>query len=277
VNIPKGVSKMTADAKVGLLLSFVFIIIIAFLIKGLPDFFGSASAQEGLTTSVDGFASGELDLSNQAEAVVKTINSMQPARQPVRLEQPSESPTQVRFRRKLPGKTVAAGAQPPKQNPGSETGKGRARSYVVQPGDNLAVIAIKVYGAQVGNKRAIVNRIFEANRQILDSPDEIAVGQKLTIPSLGPAGQKKADKRVIAATGLLGKVKKFAGKNLSALKSAVGKPTEYVVQPGDNLWKIADRFLADGSRYYEIVELNSDVIADAEDIPVGLRLRLPSR
>ena len=268
---------MTADAKVGLLLSFVFIIIIAFLIKGLPDFFGSASAQEGLTTSVDGFASGELDLTGQAESVVKTINSMQPARQPVRLEQQAQSPTQVRFRRKLPGKTVAVDARPPKQQAGSETGKGHAGSYVVQPGDNLAVIAIKVYGARQGNKRVIVNRIFEANRQILDSPDEIAVGQNLTIPSLGPAGEKKAEKKVISATGLLGKVKKFAGKNLSALKNAVGKPTEYVVQPGDNLWRIADRFLADPSRYYEIVELNSDAIADAEDIPVGLRLRLPSR
>lgn len=270
---------MTADAKVGLLLSFVFIIIIAFLIKGLPDFFESASAQEGLTTSVDGFASGELDLSSQAEAVVRMINSMQPARQPVRLEQTSESPTQVRFRRKLPGKTVAVGAQPPKQQAGSETGKGRARSYVVQPGDNLAVIAIKVYGAQQGNKRVIVNRIFEANRQILDSPDEITVGQKLTIPSLGPAGRKKADKRIIATTGLLSKVKKFAGKNISALKSAVRKrkPVEYVVKPGDSLWQIADRFLADGSRYYEIVELNSNVIADAEEIPVGLHLRLPLR
>jgi len=268
---------MTADAKIGLLLSFVFIIIIAFLIKGLPDFFGSASAQEGLTTSVDGFRSGRSDLSGQAEAVVKAINSAESVRRQVQLERPVENPTQVRFRRELPRKTVAAGAQLSKQHPGSETGKGRAKSYVVQPGDNLALIAIKVYGAQQGNKTTIVNRIFEANRQILDLPDEIAVGQKLTIPSLVPAGQKKADKRVIAATGLLDKVKKFAGKNLSALKSAVGKPTEYVVQPGDNLWKIADRFLADPSRYYEIVELNSDVIADAEDIPVGLRLRLPSR
>lgn len=270
---------MTADAKVGLLLSFVFIIIIAFLIKGLPDFFESASAQEGLTTSVDGFASGELDLSSQAEAVVKAINSTESVRRQIQLKRPVENPTQVRFRRKLPGKTVAAGAQPPKQQAGSETGKGRARSYIVQPGDNLALIAIKVYGAQVGNKRAIVNRIFEANRRILDSPDEITVGQKLTIPSLRPAGQKKADKRVIAATGIFEKVKTFAGKNISALKSAVRKrkPVEYVVKPGDSLWQIADRFLADGSRYYEIVELNRNIIADAEDIPVGLRLRLPLR
>jgi len=255
---------MTADAKVGLLLSFVFIIIIAFLIKGLPDFFNAASAQEGLTTSVGGFSTGQLDLSSQAEAVVKTINSIQPEPQP---GQPVETPTQLRFRREIPTKTTTAAALPPKQYPGS---------YVVQPGDNLAVIAIKVYGARQGNKKVIVNKIFEANRRILDSPDEIAVGQKLTIPSLWQADQKKPEEKVIAATGLFGKVKKFAGKNLSALKSAIAKPTEYVVQPGDNLWNIADRFLADPSRYHEIAELNSNVIADAEDIPVGLRLKLPS-
>ena len=264
---------MTADAKVGLLLSFVFIIIIAFLIKGLPDFFNAASAQEGLTTSVDGFSSGQLDLSSQAEAVVKTINSIQPAPQP---GQPVESPTQIRFRRNIPTKTTSTAALPPKQHPARKTGKSHPGSYVVQLGDNLAVIAIKVYGARQGNKKVIVNKIFEANRRILDSPDEIAVGQKLTIPSLWQADQKKPEEKVIAATGLFGKVKKFAGKNLSALKSAIAKPTEYVVQPGDNLWNIADRFLADPSRYHEIVELNSNVIADTEDIPVGLRLKLPS-
>jgi hypothetical protein len=34
----KGVFKMTADAKVGLLLGLFFIVIIAFLVNGLPNF-----------------------------------------------------------------------------------------------------------------------------------------------------------------------------------------------------------------------------------------------
>jgi hypothetical protein len=34
----KGVSKMTADAKIGLLLGLFFIVIIAFLVNGLPNF-----------------------------------------------------------------------------------------------------------------------------------------------------------------------------------------------------------------------------------------------
>ena len=277
MNIPNGVSKMTADAKIGLLLSFVFIIIIAFLINGLPDFFKSASAPKGRTTSVNGFRSGEPDLSGQAEAVVKAINNSEPVRQPGEIERSVKNPTHVRFRRKLPGKVATVGAEAKKQRLKIKMVKGRAQSYVVQPGDNLAVIAIKVYGDRQGNKNATVNRIFEANRGMLDSPDEIVVGQKLTMPSLTPTGQKPDRKKVIAVAGIIDKVKEFAGRNLSALKSAVGKPSEYVVQSGDNLWNIADRFLSDGNRYHEIVELNSNVIADAEDIPVGLRLRLPSR
>jgi len=269
---------MTSDAKVGLLLSFVFIIIIAFLIKGLPDFFQSASAKEGLTTSINDFTPGQPDLTGQAEAVVKAINSTHPVQRPKRIERPVETSTQVRFRRELPGKTVAAGAASPKQHIGNKIDNGLPKkSYIVQPGDNLAVIAIKVYGAEQGNKRTVVNRIFEVNRKILDSPDEVAVGQKLTIPQLAPAYEKRDRKRVVAAAGIIDKVREFADRNLSALKSAVGKPSEYVVQSGDNLWKIADRFLADGSRYHEIVELNSTAIADAEDIQVGLRLRLPPR
>jgi len=265
---------MTSDAKVGLLLSFVFIIIIAFLIKGLPDFFQSASATEKLTTSINGFASGEPDLAGQAEAVVKAINNTHPVQQPKR---PVQTGTEVRFRRELRRQTSPAADQPAKPHTPGKTARNHVRSYVVQPGDNLAVIAIKVYGAEQGNKKVIVNRIFEANRAILDSPDEIAIGQKLTIPQPAPAYEKRNRERAVAAAGIIDKVKEFADRNLSALKSAVGIPGEYIVQPGDNLWNIADRFLADGSRYHEIVELNSTAIADSEDIPAGLRLRLPSR
>jgi len=267
---------MTTDAKMGLLLSFVFIIIIAFLLKGLPDFFESASAQQGLTTNVDGFESGEIDLSSKAEAVVKTINTMQTTQQPARNYKPVQSQTQVRFRRELPGKMVAVNNTYDREQTAPETLNEHPRSYIVQPGDNLAVIAVKAYGAALGNKRAVVNRIYEANRKILDSPDRLTVGQKLTIPSLTPAPEMETEDRVIAAAGLLGRVKQFAGKNLSALKNAVAKPTEYIVQPGDNLWRIADRFLEDPGRYHEIVELNGNLITEPEDIQVGLRLKLPS-
>ena len=49
--------------------------------------------------------------------------------------------------------------------------------YEVQPGDTLSGIALKYYG-----KANEYMKIFEANRDILDNPDLIKVGQKLRIP-----------------------------------------------------------------------------------------------
>lgn len=61
----------------------------------------------------------------------------------------------------------AAGASP------SSSG----RTYRVQPGDTLSKIAKEFYGN--ANE---YNRIFEANRDKLQSPDKINAGQELVIP-----------------------------------------------------------------------------------------------
>ena len=51
------------------------------------------------------------------------------------------------------------------------------RTYEVQPGDTLGHIAQRFYG-----KASAYMKIFEANRDVLDNPDLIKVGQKLRIP-----------------------------------------------------------------------------------------------
>ena len=51
------------------------------------------------------------------------------------------------------------------------------RTYTVQPGDTLAKISIKFYGTS----RRYMD-IYDANRDILTSPSNIAVGQQLRIP-----------------------------------------------------------------------------------------------
>lgn len=56
-------------------------------------------------------------------------------------------------------------------------GGGQGRTYKVQPGDSLSKIAKQFYGD--ANQ---YNRIFEANRNKLDNPDRIQVGQELVIP-----------------------------------------------------------------------------------------------
>ncbi len=50
----------------------------------------------------------------------------------------------------------------------------------------------------------------------------------------------------------------------------------YTVRRGDSLWKIADRFLGDGARYGEIVDLNQDLLDGRPDfITSGTMLRVP--
>ena len=49
--------------------------------------------------------------------------------------------------------------------------------YTVQPGDTLGALAQRFYG-----KASLYPKIFEANRDILNDPNLIKVGQKLKIP-----------------------------------------------------------------------------------------------
>ena len=52
-----------------------------------------------------------------------------------------------------------------------------ANTYTVQSGDTLFKIAEELYGD--GDE---YEKIFDANREILESPDRIEPGQKLSIP-----------------------------------------------------------------------------------------------
>jgi nucleoid-associated protein YgaU len=49
--------------------------------------------------------------------------------------------------------------------------------YEVQAGDSLSKIAERFYGDKM-----LYPKIFEANRDVLDNPDKIEIGQKLRIP-----------------------------------------------------------------------------------------------
>ena len=54
---------------------------------------------------------------------------------------------------------------------------GEVTTYIVQSGDTLSALAQRFYG-----KASLYPKIFEANRDILNNPDLIKVGQKLKIP-----------------------------------------------------------------------------------------------
>ncbi len=150
--------------------------------------------------------------------------------------------------------------------------------HVVADGESLASVAKKAYGPEEGNKLVNVQRIYEANRNILKSPDEVKVGQKLVIPPLPkPASGPKKPEEVLSAA-------LFKFRTESGAKPApAGAPSKsqegrwYVVQDGDNLWKIAVSQLGSGARYEEIAKLNARILKNGDSLDVGMRLRVPAK
>ncbi len=144
------------------------------------------------------------------------------------------------------------------------------KSYVVQDGDgNLSNIAKKCYGKVEGNRLVNVNRIFEANRGVLRSADEIYVGQKLVIPPLPVSTQRGTKNRSVFSNQLFERVNSVGGRT---------EPVKwYVVKDNDSLWTIAAEQLGNGSRYKEISKLNANIIVDEDRVDPGMRLQLPAR
>ncbi len=155
--------------------------------------------------------------------------------------------------------------------------KPKSRIYVVKEGDVLATVAKKAYGAEEGNKLANIKRIYQANSMILNSPDEIVVGQKLVIPALPKGKTSGADPAKVLAGPKFEKVGTVSRKALAGIKQGKPQGRYYVVQDGDNLWKIALTQLNGGSRSEEIAKLNSDILKSKDALTIGMRLRLPAK
>jgi nucleoid-associated protein YgaU len=153
--------------------------------------------------------------------------------------------------------------------------KSLTRIYRVKSGDNLAVIAKKFYGEELGNVRANIDQIYKANKKVLKSPDDIYIGQKLIIPALTEHKFEKPQDvlkgQQFTAVDDIGKRHiQTAAKNNNKVKV-----NYYVVREDDSLWSIASKQLGNGIRYKEIVKLNK--LEDVDMLTVGMRLRLPTK
>jgi len=165
-------------------------------------------------------------------------------------------------------------AEKPAPKPNKKPG---LRVYVVQEGDVLATVAKKAYGPEEGNKLANIKRIYQANSMILNSPDEIVVGQKLVVPALPKGKAEAADPAAVLAGANFEKVETVSRKALAEMKQGKPQGRYYVVQDGDSLWKIATTQLNSGARSEEIAKLNSDILKSKDALTIGMRLRLPSK
>ncbi|HLB74735.1 MAG TPA: LysM peptidoglycan-binding domain-containing protein [Sedimentisphaerales bacterium] len=151
------------------------------------------------------------------------------------------------------------------------------KTHVVADGETIASIAKKHYGPENGNKRANVTRIFEANRKLLKSPDDIFVGQKIVIPALPVVASAKAPGSGPLSGPLFEPVKSVGQKNPSAGAENKEPGRFYAVKEGDSLWAISADQLGNGIRYKEIAKLNADILPNEDDVRVGLQLKLPAK
>lgn len=307
---------MTSDAKIGLLLGLVFIVVIAFIINGLPSFHSDKDSN-GLTTRMAGLQNGPPGLGAKERKAQETLNLTDSAKEPpAEQTQPLAANTgDVRSIAPLPtgesvvrdilvGRTPDSSLPPvvqqsdqtkttvlgpiaaektdvnkPSSVKSDSIKPGWPKSHIVSAGDSLATIAKKFYGEQEGNRKVNITRIFEANKNVLKLPEQIYVGQKLVIPALvSPADTGKPASAF--SSSVFEKVKSIGQRHIAAEDAKPGQTGsgEYVVvREGDNLWRIAAQNLGDGNRYKEISKLNTDILKDEDTLVIGMRLKLPAR
>ncbi|RKY24174.1 MAG: hypothetical protein DRP62_04340 [Planctomycetota bacterium] len=283
---------MTSDAKIGLLLGLAFIFIIAFILNGLPNFSKNENNNELTTNAISsqnnppGIGAGQRKISreivNQIRLAKKVQIPQMTDRQEIRFKAPlPESPSSVvKEAVKVGAFSTAQPFQLAKKKELCEPESNKStlpRVYTVCEGDNLAVIAKKFYGPDNGNKRINITRLFEHNRKLLKSPDEIYQGQKLIIPPLSDLAENNNRSSIILASPAFERVESIGKRHLADNGCEPRTSKWYVVQEGDSLWRIAAKMLGNGGRYGEIAKLNSEILQDEDTLTVGMRLKIPAR
>ncbi|MBE0537064.1 MAG: LysM peptidoglycan-binding domain-containing protein [Phycisphaerae bacterium] len=298
---------MTADAKVGLLLGLVFIVIIAFLVNGLPNVFHGSEAEGAVETSVALLPRPNIVLEGPVNEVSLPRAASVPSRQ-------VPAPTEVLVV-DLPPEIVqtamAHAAAVSATIPSAVVPERRLVRHQVKSGEYLTTIASLVYGPETGKTKSAIEAIARANG--LKAPYTLQIGQVLAIPDLNPqsvdAPAITADvpvKSVEQANTWMDRVKDVFSKQkdvdetpqvpvsqaqasqaqasqVQAPKVEVPKVNaapdtiQYVVKKGDSLSQISSKHLGTVKRVDEILKLNREHIRNADDIVEGTVLKLPKR
>ena len=255
--------------------------------------------QEPSTTGPDAAADGDagdvrrvytLDelvggMSVKIQEVVKGLIETTPAQETTQPAPSIEVPT-PEVAQNRPAQTATTPASTTTNAPGATTTPRPAavapKIYVVEDGDVLATVAKKAYGLEQGNRLVNINRIFEANRETLKTPDQIFVGQKLVIPPLPKTETAKTETGKTddakLSEALFEKVEQIGKRNVAEVQVPKPAGTVYVVQDGDSLWKIAAGQLGSGARWEEIVKLNTDALKSKDaTLVIGMQLKLPPK
>ena len=155
--------------------------------------------------------------------------------------------------------------------------------HIVKPGDTLTRIA-KAHYDSAG--REVISAVFEANRDLMSSPDQVVVGWKLKLPVIEgllaagrdggsaattapePAGADRRDSREVRQAAV--------EPRPSEDRDGEGIDWKwYQLQEGDVYSTVAAEQLGTSKRWPELARLNEDIFPDASRIRYGVNIRVP--
>ena len=138
---------------------------------------------------------------------------------------------------------------------------------------------IKDAGAKIlgkGDDNENVKKLIEDEKETMPIDDLDVKVEGDTVYLKGKA--KSAEDKVKAAL-IAGNVEGISKVNADDLETEDAQVIEdlfYEIQKGDTLWRVAEIYYKDGSRYTEIFEANREVIKDPDKIYPGQMIRIPN-
>lgn len=107
--------------------------------------------------------------------------------------------------------------------------------------------------------------LLDANKDQLKRPEDLQPGMELKLPTDAPATADATANRPAA----------IAPREAATTTTSNAKT--YTVVSGDSLSAIAKKHLGNESAWYQLYEANRDVMSSADDLSVGVTLKIPAK
>ena len=138
---------------------------------------------------------------------------------------------------------------------------------------------IKDAGAKIlgrGDDNENVKKLIEEEKETMpiDGLEVVVEGDTVILKGKAKTAEDKVKAALIA--GNIEGVSKVNADELVTEEPEAIEDLFYEIQKGDTLWRIADIYYKDGSRYTEIFEANREVIKDPDKIYPGQMIRIPN-
>ena len=155
----------------------------------------------------------------------------------------------------------------PERSPApSKAAKANYPVHIVKSGESLWSIAEHYY-----SDGTLYTKLAAFNADRTGPEGTIRVGATLLVPPRGVLTGEKV------ATTPNRRTEPARGGGSSATEGRKAPATTYTVKSGDTLSEISQTMLGTSKRWREILDLNKNVLEDAESLRVGMTLKIPAR